>query len=70
MEVYIDDMLVKSKEARDHITYLEEMFAVLKKYQMKLNPLKCVFGMSSNKFLGSWSTNEALRPIPRKFRRC
>ena len=52
MEVYIDDMLVKSKEDLTHLNDLKEMFATLKQYQMKLNPGKCVFGVASGKFLG------------------
>jgi len=52
MEVYIDDMLVKSKKAVDHMESLAEMFAILRKYGMKLNPLKCSFGVESGKSLG------------------
>ena len=39
MEVYVDDMLVKSRLARDHIEDLDQMFKVLRRYQMKINPL-------------------------------
>ena len=46
MEVYIDDMLIKSKERPDHIRHLQEVFELLRKHSMKLNPLKCVFGVS------------------------
>ena len=52
MEVYIDDMLVKSKQRPDHVTHLQEAFNLLKAYGMKLNPLKCVFGVSAGRFLG------------------
>ena len=52
MEVYVNDMLVKSKVASDHISHLSEMFDVLRRYRMKLNPQKCVFGVESGKFLG------------------
>ncbi|BBG94185.1 Protein kinase superfamily protein [Prunus dulcis] len=41
MEVYVDDMLVKAPEA----------FSLLRKYNMKLNPSKCTFGVSSGRFL-------------------
>ncbi|XP_056853285.1 uncharacterized protein LOC130502505 [Raphanus sativus] len=47
MEVYIDDMLVKSLRADDHLAHLKECFAILNKYGMKLNPAKCTFGVSS-----------------------
>ena len=52
MEVYIDDMLVKSVKAELHITHLAEAFQVLKSYNMKLNPAKYAFGVSVRKFLG------------------
>ena len=51
MEVYVDDMLVKSKEAKTHLEDLQETFNILRRYRMKLNPAKCVFGVSSGKFL-------------------
>ena len=51
MEIYVDDMLVKSKMAGDHIEYLNQMFNILRKYRMKLNPLKCAFRVGSGKFL-------------------
>ena len=52
MEVYVDDMLVKSKEELAHLDDLRETFTTLKQYQMKLNPSKCVFKVASDKFLG------------------
>ena len=52
MEVYVDDMLVKSKKAEQHLDDLKETFDILRKYQMRLNPAKCVFEVSSSKFLG------------------
>ena len=47
MEIYIDDMLIKSKERFDHTKHLQEAFELLHRYIMKLNPLKCPFGVSS-----------------------
>ena len=52
MEVYIDDMLIKSKKRPNHTRHLQETFELLRRHDMKLNPLKCVFGVSSGKFLG------------------
>ena len=52
MEVYIDDMFVKSKERTDHTKHLQETFELLRTYNMKLDPLKCVVGVDSVKFLG------------------
>ena len=52
MEVYVDDMLVKSNEELAHLDDLKQTFTTLRQYQMKLNPSKCVFGVASGKFLG------------------
>ena len=52
MEVYIDDMLVKSKELLHHVGHLKEAFELLRAYDMKLNPSKCAFGVSAGRFLG------------------
>ncbi|XP_059441893.1 uncharacterized protein LOC132174218 [Corylus avellana] len=47
MEVYVDDMLVKSVLQEDHVEDLQETFRTLKKYGMRLNPAKCAFGVAS-----------------------
>ena len=47
MGVYIDDMVVKSMKPEDHLRDLKEAFDILDEYNMKLNPLKCHFGMKS-----------------------
>ena len=51
MEVYIDGMLVKSKRTH-HTMHFQETFKLLRRHDIKLNPLKCAFGVSSGKFLG------------------
>ena len=51
IEVYVDDMLVKSKEEENHLDDLKEMFNILRQYSMKLNPSKCAFRVSSGKFI-------------------
>ena len=66
MEVYVDDMLVKSKEELTHLDDLREMFATLKQYQMKLNPSKCVFGVASGKFLGFMVSQRGIEANPKK----
>ena len=60
MEVYIDDMLVKSKTRSDHKKNLQETFELLHTYGMKLNPLKCAFIVSSGKFLGFMMTQRGI----------
>ena len=52
IEVYMDNMLVKSILADDHIHHLEQSFQALGKYQMRLNPSKCDFGVGFGKLLG------------------
>lgn len=52
MEVYVDDMHVKSKEKGSHLDNLKETFEILRQYKMKLNLKKCAFKVSSRKFLG------------------
>ena len=64
MEVYIDDMLVKSKQHLDHFTHLQEAFDLLKAYDMKLNPLKCTFGVSVGWFLGFMVTQRGIEENP------
>ena len=50
MEVYIDDMLIKSLLAEQHLDHLRQAFKVLQKYSMKLNPTKCSLGVHSENF--------------------
>ncbi|KAL6321326.1 hypothetical protein AAG906_016360 [Vitis piasezkii] len=52
VEVYIDDIVVKSKTREEHALHLQEVFHLLRKYDMKLNPSKCAFSVSVGKFLG------------------
>ncbi|XP_011101217.1 uncharacterized protein LOC105179308 [Sesamum indicum] len=52
MEVYVDDMSVKSKQEDDHLTHLEIVFSIMRSYGMKLNLAKCTFGVRGGKFLG------------------
>ncbi|WKA01361.1 hypothetical protein VitviT2T_019644 [Vitis vinifera] len=52
VEVYVDDIVVKSKTRVEHALHLQEVFQLLRNYDMKLNPSKCAFGVSAGKFLG------------------
>ena len=60
MEVYIDDMLVKTKECLDHMKQLQETFDLLRTNDMKLNPRKCAFRVSLGKFLGFMVTQRGI----------
>jgi hypothetical protein len=68
VEVYVDDMLIKSKEDIDHLTDLKETFQTLRGYNMKLNPSKCAFGDSSGKFLGFMVSQHGIEANPDKIK--
>ena len=68
MEVNIDDMLVKSTMAELHIAHLAEAFQILKEYNMKLNPAKCAFRVSAEKFLGFIVNNRGIEANPNKIK--
>ena len=52
IEVYIDDMVMKSKVVSEHVGDLMEIFEILRKHKLRLNASKCSFGVGSDKFLG------------------
>ncbi|KAL0281851.1 UNVERIFIED_CONTAM: hypothetical protein Sradi_7281700 [Sesamum radiatum] len=60
VDVYIDDMLVKIKKAEEHVKDLEETFSVLRKYKLKLNPVKCALGVQDGRFLGFMVTQRGI----------
>ena len=64
VEAYIDDMVIKSKKSGDHVSDMEEIFGIFRKFRMKLNPLKCAFGVSSGKFLGHVVSKRGIKPNP------
>ena len=68
MEVYIDDVLVKSTTTELHIAHLAEAFQIVKEYNMKLNPAKCAFGVSAGKFLGFIVNNRGIDANPNKIK--
>ncbi|XP_062173678.1 uncharacterized protein LOC133879154 [Alnus glutinosa] len=68
VEVYVDDMLVKSVKALDHVSDLRETFDTIRRYRMRLNPAKCAFGVSSGKFLGYLVSQRGIEANPEKVR--
>ncbi|KAL0381651.1 UNVERIFIED_CONTAM: hypothetical protein Sangu_0229400 [Sesamum angustifolium] len=52
IEYYVDDLVVKSKTRQHYLQDLRKVFERLRRYQLKMNPLKCAFGVTSGKFLG------------------
>nr|KYP55078.1 Retrovirus-related Pol polyprotein from transposon 297 family [Cajanus cajan] len=66
MEVYVDDMVVKSGDVSAHAQDLTEVFQALRHHQMRLNLEKCVFGVSGGKFLGFMLSNRGIEANPDK----
>ena len=66
MEAYVDDMIVKSKNEEAHVEKLKKVFDVMRRYNMRLNPSKCSFGVSAGKFLGFMITQRGIEANPEK----
>ena len=64
VEVYIDDMVVKSKREVQHIDDLKEVFEVLQRHKLHLNADKCAFGVGAGKFLGYMITSRGIEINP------
>ena len=64
VEVYIDDIVVKSKTREEHAHHLQEVFHLLRRYDMKLNPSKCAFDVSAGKFLGFMVSQRGIEVNP------
>ncbi|XP_010269798.1 PREDICTED: uncharacterized protein LOC104606351 [Nelumbo nucifera] len=66
VEAYVDDIVVKSQKAKAHTLDLDETFDTLRKFNMKLNPNKCAFNVTSGKFLGFFITQRDIETNPNK----
>ena len=64
IEIYIDDMVVKSKMVSEHLGDLRAIFEILRKYKLRLNASKCLFGVGSGKFLGYMVTHRGIEVNP------
>ena len=64
IEVYIDDMVVKSKQEVQHIDDLKGVFKILRQHKLRLNAEKCVFGVGAGKFLGYLINNRGVEVNP------
>jgi hypothetical protein len=62
----VDDMIAKSKNEEDHVQILRKLFDRLRKYQLKLNPVKCSYGVKSGKLLGFVISNKGIEVYPDK----
>ena len=61
VQVYVDDMLVKSRREEDHLEDLKETFDTLRSYNMKLNVGKCTFRVMTGKFLGFMVSQKGIK---------
>nr|GEU94919.1 reverse transcriptase domain-containing protein [Tanacetum cinerariifolium] len=66
IEVYVDDLVVKSYTEAEMMRDIEETFRTLRKVNMKLNPKKCSFGLAEGVFQGYVVTPEGIKPCPDK----
>ena len=64
IEIYVDNMVVKSKVATEHLEDLGDIFNVLRKHKLRLNASKCSFGVGSGKFLGYMVTHRGIEVNP------
>ncbi|XP_077221935.1 uncharacterized protein LOC143855747 [Tasmannia lanceolata] len=68
VEVYVDDMIVKGKTRPEHTVALRKFFERIRKYQLRLNPSKCVFGVTSGKLLGFMVSERGIEVDPQKIK--
>ena len=68
VQVYVDNMLVKSMHEEDHLDDLRETFDTLRSFNMKLNPNKCAFGVMAGKFLGFMVSHKGIEVNPEEVR--
>ncbi|CAH9133666.1 unnamed protein product [Cuscuta epithymum] len=66
MEAYVDDMIVKSKQSTTHADDLRDIFEIMKRYNLWLNPKKCTFGVQGSKFLGYLFSRRGIEVNPEK----
>ncbi|RVW77843.1 Retrovirus-related Pol polyprotein from transposon 17.6 [Vitis vinifera] len=68
VEVYVDDMIVKSRGRADHLDALERFFERIRKFRLRLNPKKCTFGVTSGKLLGHIVSERGIEVDPDKIK--
>ena len=68
VEVYVDDMMVKSETREGHFEALDKILARLEKYNLRLNPKKYVFGVTSGKLLGHIVSEREIKVDPDKIK--
>ena len=68
IEIYIDDMVVKSKIVSENLGDVRVIFEVLRNYKLRLNASKCSFGVGSGKFLGYMVTHRGIEVNPNQIK--
>ena len=68
VKVYMDDMVVKSKDREGHIINLRKFFERIKEYRLRLNPQKCAFGVIAEKLLGILVSDRGIKVDPSKIK--
>ena len=68
IEVYMDEVIIKSRESSDHLTHLRKFFERLCRYNLKLNPSKCAFGIPAGKLLGFIVSRRGIKLYPSKIK--
>ena len=66
IEVYVDDMIAKSRTKEEHLVNLRKLFKQLRKYRLRLNPVKCTFEVKSRKLLGFIVSQKGIEVDPNK----
>jgi len=66
IEVYVDDMITKSREGENHVQILKKLFERLRKYKLRLNPTRCSFGVKSGKLLEFMVSDKGIKVDPNK----
>ena len=68
VEVYVDDMIVKSRNRADHLATLQRFFERIRRFKLRLNPKKCTFGVTSGKLLGHIASERGIEVDPEKIK--
>ena len=68
IEIYVDDMVVKSKVVFEHLGDLGDIFDILRRHKLRLNASKCSFGVGSGKFLGYMVTHRVIEVNPNQIK--
>ncbi|WKA13008.1 hypothetical protein VitviT2T_030345 [Vitis vinifera] len=68
VEVYVDDMIVKSRDRADHLAALQRFFERIRQFRLRLNPKKCIFGVTYGKLLGHIVSEGGIKVDSKKIR--